>query len=255
VWLAFSDDGKSIISHGPINVGGEPYSEIKVWNYTTGAGKEKFVAHGQGILITNRYLVTRVWPDRTLLKVYDLETEKPVQLKGHTSQVEQACLTADGKYLATAGREGGVKIWRLPDGKEMQTLNVLKTSSRRMSFLNDNHTLAVADSTGITLYNVVDNKTVYRNRDVAASAIAPGGELMSRNGAMRVFNEKTRISTGYPDAIHLFSRKKGDVIATFKVDPDRWHAERMLFSLDGRLLVGGGGDGVVRIWDISKLQP
>jgi WD40 repeat protein len=254
--LAFSEDGKLVISDRQTEVAGEPQGEVTIWNYATGEGKKKILVNGQVILITSRYTVARVWPERTVLKVYDLTTGKATTLKGHTAPVEYACASADGKLLATSERKGVARLWQLPDGKEMPTLNLANHTLRDLWFLKDNHTLGVGSSGGTTFYDVTKSKITDRITFFYPLAISPDGRFMATYGEVSFIDDKADIVKSYPpNAINVWSRGKSGVVATLKPKAVNWRPTCMQFSPEGQLLAAGGGDGSLRVWDISMVEP
>jgi hypothetical protein len=252
--LAFSKDGKTVISYSPRNINGDLYSVIKFWDLERGVEKKQsMLAHGQGFLITDRYHVTRLSPDWTLVKVFDLVTEKEIVLNGdHTSRVEKASASGDGKYLATAERDGPVKVWSLPDGKERFNVKPGATPVFRMSFVQQGTTLVVVNP-GTSFYEVSSGKVREKNPSFHAYDVSPDGKMMVCKREVAIFNEKEDKYTRYPDAVNVYSRAKNDVIATYKIDT-RWQLQHLVFSPTGQRIIAAGG-GVLRVWDISKLQP
>src|SRR5207253_1269166 len=48
--------------------------------------------------------------------------ESPPTLRGHTGWISSLAFTPDGKLLASASADKTVKLWAIPDGRELATL-------------------------------------------------------------------------------------------------------------------------------------
>jgi WD40 repeat protein len=79
-------------------------------------------------------------------------------------------------------------------------------------------------------------------------AVSPDGKVVASGGAARVSGW-----TGGDDlTIHLWEVPTGRELA-------RWHAHdggvtALVFSRDGQTLFSGGGDGSLKVWDLSGLR-
>ena len=50
------------------------------------------------------------------MRLWDVATgEELYRCVGHTSRVYAAVLSADGRYALSGGKDGTVRLWRLPD--------------------------------------------------------------------------------------------------------------------------------------------
>ena len=245
--LAFSRDGKSLIAYGGERPGG-----IKYWDIQSGQVTKTLEAPGQGIAMTERWFVTRDFPECKTVKVLDLETGNQFAvLKDFPSKVEQAAISLDGKHLATYENDGPVKVFELPSTKRLFTFDYPKYSFRHMMFFKNQPTLAVL-TPGLGLYDLKTGKMEPGVGFFSARAISPDGKMMARKGEVSQPTEKS--VKRYPNGLHILSTEKKKIIATFPVDPN-WQPRQMQFTPDNRKLVAVGNGGIVRVWDVSKLQP
>src|ERR1700722_12611680 len=79
--LAFSKDGKSIISFsGKPLPSGELGALVRFWDIESGQQERarSYLANGQGLTLTDRYIVTRRWPGANIVSVFDLEDRKRI---------------------------------------------------------------------------------------------------------------------------------------------------------------------------------
>ena len=69
--------------------------------------------------------------NRTAVLVYDWETGQKVRdFPGHSETTWGAAVSRNGKYVATCGNDGLVKLWSLPDGKPVRSLITSSTAAR-----------------------------------------------------------------------------------------------------------------------------
>ncbi|MSQ96657.1 MAG: WD40 repeat domain-containing protein [Gemmataceae bacterium] len=245
--LAFSRDGKSLMAYG-----GERPGTIKYWDIQSGKVTKTLEAPGQGIAMTERWFVTRDFPECKTVKVLDLETwNQFAVLKDFPSKVEKAAISPDGKHLATYEYNGPVKVFELPSTKRLHTFDYPKYSLRRMMFLQNEPTLAVL-SPGLALYDLKSGKMEPGAGFFPANAISPNGKMMAYQGEVDQPNDKDE--KRFPKGLHILSNQKKKIIASFNVDPN-WRPRQTQFTPDNRKLVAVGNGGIVRVWDVSKLQP
>jgi WD40 repeat protein len=254
--LAFSRDGKSLIS-----AGGDPKAAINHWDVESGKITKSWSGQGSGLLLTDRWLLTRDFPVCKTIWVYDLETQKEVaKLAGFASKVEMAAISADGKQIAVWEDGGGplrpvdgpLKLWEVATGKQLRDWGKQKFCIDKMQFFRNEPTLAVVGGGGLWLYDLKTGKapafTCFR-----MEAISGDGKMMASRGVFTEYADEE--TTRYPDGMHIYSVGKKKVIATLPVDKD-WKSGPVQFTPNNRFLVcAGAADGTVRIWDVSKLKP
>src|SRR5262249_49774194 len=63
-----------------------------------------------------------------IIRVIDANTERDLgELKGHGGTVESLVFSADGQHLFSAGDDGAVRVWAMPEGKQLLALTALGT--------------------------------------------------------------------------------------------------------------------------------
>jgi WD40 repeat protein len=153
---------------------------------------------------------------------------------------------ADSNSLAMAGFGGPVRVWEMDSGRhwsldeggDVEDGGHRSTQSRVTSFSPDGRVLAVGNSSG----------------EVAIRDVASRRKIASfRDGAEPILS-----MAWSPDARTLAWSKGGKIrswkfgsgpVSTFA----HWDSPsvKLTYSPDGRLIAGGGGDGMVRIWDLA----
>jgi WD40 repeat protein/tRNA A-37 threonylcarbamoyl transferase component Bud32 len=111
--VAFSHDGRRLATAGG------SAQQIRVWDTQTGQLSHAFVHHADERVLT----VAFSWDDRLLLstssdeaaRVWDLrKAECAGVLAGHGAWVWCGGFAPDGKFAATADRDGAIKLWGIP---------------------------------------------------------------------------------------------------------------------------------------------
>ncbi len=185
--------------------------------------------------------------------------------------------SSDGKWIAAAGSmydvekkifRGMVKVWdlqhrqlvkifprALPKGVEFQT-NTEYNDIRSISFSPDNRFFASIGSYGYTIWTLPEWH-IYCNvhAQYNSKGFVSGGDKNTHTGGYTQFFSDLAFS---PDgkmyavadgSVTLWSIESTTPIALLLGNPFV-----MTFSQDGNTLVGGGIDGVVRLWDVGGLH-
>jgi WD40 repeat protein len=170
--------------------------------------------------------------------------EVPTQTAGGYWQVRAVAISPDESLLASAvGHE--VRLWETASGKPRGTLSGggdrFLSRVITLAFSPDGRIVA-AGTVGyeVRLWDVETRKLLRKLRakrdSIASLAFSPDGCLMA-------------LSTEYDDRAWLHDSATGELVGTFE-----GHANAVLavaFSNDGALLVTGGEDGLVKIWDVK----
>jgi WD40 repeat protein len=251
--LAFSKDGKTIISFSGKELPDDELGAlVRFWDIESGQQERDrtYLAKGYGITLTERYIVTRNWPGGDIVNVFDLHDRKQIAvLKDFPSVVQKGAISPDGRQLATFENEGPVKVFELPSAKRLHAFDLFpRRSSCEMVFLREGAILAVQHG-GFALCDMKTGKTDLGLGFFPARAISPDGKMAATRGAFSEAGGKE-----HPDGIHILSSGKKKIIATFDVDR-KWQLRQMQFTPDNHSLVAVGDRGIVRLWDVSKLQP
>jgi tetratricopeptide (TPR) repeat protein len=146
---------------------------------------------------------------------------------------------ADG-ILATASRDSLVRLWRIPDGILLRTLEGHKRDITSVAFSPDGRLLASGswDST-VRLWRVADSsllKTIEGHKHrVSSIALSPDGNLLA--------------SGSWDNTVRLWRVADGALLRTLKGHTG-WVLS-VAFSPDGALLASGSYDNTVRLWRVA----
>jgi WD40 repeat protein len=186
-------------------------------------------------------------------------------LTGHKGGLWTALYSRDGRQIATASIDGTAKIWDARSGK------VLRTFTR--------HVIPFAPSIPVTCLAYSPD-----GRHIASASLAPNiADLTNARkafGVVKIWDPATfrqtaqydkqiglvyalayspdgrRIATSHINdekAVAVWDARTGREVHVFRDIP--CHTHRLRYSTDGRFLLAGCTDGMIRIWDAATFEP
>ncbi|HYT87381.1 MAG TPA: protein kinase, partial [Gemmataceae bacterium] len=217
---------------------------------------------------------------------------RPPSLKGQTGPVHEIACSPDGKYLATAGEDGLVRLWDTASSAELAALAGHERRVTGVKFSPDGKLLASCGVDGtVRLWDVATRKAVGEPltgpvgavRGVAFSPDAPGtgrGRLaaVGADRSVRVWNLETRkevwvkkeahryavtsvafspdgewLATGSEDqTAKLWQAATGAAVRTFQGHTDA--VTCVAFSPDGKRVATASEDQTVKLWDVFTAE-
>jgi WD40 repeat protein/tRNA A-37 threonylcarbamoyl transferase component Bud32 len=175
---------------------------------------------------------------RLLDRLCQLELRR---LHGHQGAVASVACSPDGRWIASAGNDGEIKIWDIASGQEGRTLQGHKEAVRTVTFSRDGGRLAsVSSDRTVRVWNVTTGETLHA---------FPTGPLRSAGGV-----------SFSPDGRYLAASGEGNTVKVwdlsnqqerFTLQGHTVSVESVTFSPDGRRLASGGGDQTIQLWDAS----
>ncbi|WP_143196875.1 NB-ARC domain-containing protein [Streptomyces sp. CB00455] len=154
--------------------------------------------------------------------------------------VRRLAVAPDGSWCATAGSDGPVRLWDLPDGRPRAVLTGHTNTVRALAISPDGSWLAaVGQFGGLRVWETTDGRPVtgadgHQNRKVTAVAYAPDGARVA--------------SVAHYDGAVLLHRAEDGVVAARLAD-DGYTAAPICFAPDGSWLACGGRGDTLAIWD------
>jgi WD40 repeat protein len=154
-------------------------------------------------------------------------------LRGHTDAVTALAFSPDGGTLASAGRDGSIRLWSLADGKETSSLNAEKSQINALAFSPDGTLLAAGNvELRVRLFDVATGavKREFAFADaVLEVAFSPDGATLA--------------VAGPSGNATLFS------VADGKALPVKVRGRSLRFSADGKTLALGQPGGGITLVD------
>lgn len=175
------------------------------------------------------------------VRLWPLAGGAPRVLDGHTQNVNGVAFTADGKALVSVSYDLSVRIWPLP-GAQTPTVVPMPTPLNAVAAGSDGE-IAVGGADGKIYFLTADGaragEVVAGPRPVISIAISPDGALVaaaSIGGSVAVIDRKARM---------LARTLVGPGLPVWSV----------AFLPDGRTLLTGGADNIIRRWNPVTGEP
>jgi Planctomycete cytochrome C/WD domain, G-beta repeat len=156
--LRFSRNGELLLAGGGV---GAKSGKVALWKITNG---ERIATLGNEV---DQVLAADLSPDQTtvilggpnrLLKFFSTTDGKLIRtVKKHTDWVTALAYSADGAYVASADRAGGITVWESATGAEAITLPGHKTAVNALAFLPGLLVSAGQDGT-VVLWDIAEGK-------------------------------------------------------------------------------------------------
>lgn len=211
--------------------------------------------------------------------VYQSRHRKMLNAQSSVSVME---FSPDSRLLASAGRDGTIKLWDMASDEVVKTLSGHINTVNSVAFNFDGSLLASgSEDKTIKLWDVASGKelqTLTEHEDFVWSVIfSPDGKMLASTSkdmtiklwdvasgeVLQNFSEDnegvwqvafspdgTLIASAYSDEnIRLWDVTNGEILQSFAGDN-----RNMIFSPDARLLANSNGDGTFQLWDLIDAQ-
>ncbi|MGH7222641.1 MAG: sigma factor-like helix-turn-helix DNA-binding protein, partial [Gemmataceae bacterium] len=167
-------------------------------------------------------------------------------LKDHGDLVYGVAFAPNGKWFATAGGDGSVKVWETAHPRLKATLGDHESRALAVTFSPDGKILASGHTGMVKLWDVAKEKefkTWKLNQSIVSLAFSPDGKSLAMGyGSGNI--ELWDVATGKERiALEGSRRNGGGGIGLL--------AMSVAFSPDGKLLAAGRFDHTVKLWDAA----
>jgi WD40 repeat protein/serine/threonine protein kinase len=192
---------------------------------------------------------------------------------GHDGAVTSVAVSGDGKVAATGGRDGTLRLWDVPQRREIAKLEEGGGWFRTVSMSTDGRLLVAAsvDKNTVKLWSVPDRKVLYTVTDAIDATIAPDGNRFAVTTGRGIavfdtdrFTEQARFPVGVTlrlafsqDAsllattndknVVVYRVSDGATVANLTGHDDR--VTSVIFNRTGSLLASTGEGATLRLWE------
>jgi WD40 repeat protein len=172
--------------------------------------------------------------------------EVQTTLKGHTDAVFSISFSPDGKVLATASRDGTVKLWETETGKALATLEGHDGDVYCVAFAPDGKTLVTAgDDKTVRVWDIAKKQEVQKvmhNDPLRGAAFTPDGKtVVAWGGVHDARGEESRGEIRFWDP--ATAKEQSPLPQLPKVQ-----VEDVLFTPNGKVMIASSGN-TFTIWD------
>ena len=205
------------------------------------------------------------------IHLYDTVTNQFIErFPGFNGEAQDLAFLPDGKTLITIDhRNGEVRLWDVPTGKQQRTMRVVHDTERAGSNLvyravlsPDGRTLAVtyhpqgrrfSATFSVRLWDVASGKELHELSGhlnyVEALAFSPDSRLLVSGGEpLSEFVQKQ--ASLLPNQVYVWNVANGKRVANLP-DGLPTGAASAAFALDGRTMATAAADGTITVWEVA----
>ena len=161
----------------------------------------------------------------------------------HADMFLSVAFDPSGRMLASAGKDGVIKLWEVASGKILGTLEEHKGDVWSVKFDRTGNTLASGGSDNtVKLWDVASGKLIHTLKGhpgpVWSVAFDPSGKLLAsagERGTVKLWDMASGTDSG--KQLHYLKEHRGGPAYSVAFDPS------------GQILASAGADATVKIWD------
>lgn len=180
------------------------------------------------------------------------------QIAAHTAHVDSVAVSSDGRVVASASRDGRLRVWHLDTHRPISPAMELSTGFTRVAYAPRGDAMIAGGFAGELILVESGMERVLQQSSpsgapVRSLAFAPDGAMLaaaSDDGIVRVWDVATGRMSGALD--HRVRRADRPDLPSRSPHPIVFPG--VAFSSDGRTLVTIESGGQIAIWDIARAR-
>ncbi|GAB4305105.1 MAG: hypothetical protein Fur0025_47100 [Oscillatoriaceae cyanobacterium] len=166
-------------------------------------------------------------------------------IKGHKDGINSVAVSPDGGMVASGDRDNTIKIWQLPTGKEIRTINGPDwfASVNSLAFSPNGKYLAAALADSIAIWQPNTGTEIRHipanTESVSTLTFTPDSQLLisgDTNGNIKIWHWQTGQETTVIDADF-------EAVLALSISPN------------GQTIASGGQDAIVKLWRLETREP
>ncbi len=237
--IAFSPDGKYLVSGS--------FQEVSIWDAATGMLRHRIKGFDHLVVCIrfskNGKLMACTGGAPTAdgeIKIFEVGTWKMITdiKNGHSDTVYGACFSPDGQKIATASADKFVKVFEVPSGKFVKSLEGHTHHVLDVGWQGDGKKLASAGA---------DNTIKIWDYEKGEQIRTVNGHSKQVTRLQFVGKTTTFATCSGDRLVRFFNAQNGGTIRNFSGHKDFVYA--LSVSDDGRVVAAGGEEGLVRVYN------
>jgi WD40 repeat protein/serine/threonine protein kinase len=244
------------LSLAAYSYGSSPQQRVCVMDLRT--GKELWTAAAASHYVTTltfspdgQTLATATGFDETDIRLWDVATgQETGRLEGHGSWVGSLVFWPDGKKLASASADQTIRVWDVASRKCLDVLRGHRQEVWRLALLPDGKTLVSGCKDGTVSFWDTSVAHPHQPRITLAENVANWGFASDGRSVLTVDYQGRVSRWNGSDFQQQEPLLELDTNVFSNISFSRHPT--FTFSSDGRSLMAGSANGVLRIWDLSR---
>ena len=176
--------------------------------------------------------------DRTL-RLWDPVTGDSRLLNGDSAAINAVAIAPGGRLIASGDHDGHILLWALPEGRLLDAIAGDGFGVNALRFTAEGRLLSASADKTVRLWDPATRRELLRyegpDEPLVSLALSRDGAIVAAGGAGGTIMLRHADDASFIRAVYAH---QGPVFA-------------LAFTPDGRRLLSGGLDGVIRLWDTA----